>query len=149
VLGPPVSVSFQVTDDGGTRSPAPSSPSTARLPACAVTGADGKAKVEIPLGAVDTVAGVHVRPRDGAWSVTLRHPRLSLTRPNEIECTQLEHTVPVAGTSGMWGTAGTVRQGKTALAFPETAAASWGRLAMGFDRVPRPAPTWDAACGSA
>ncbi|MFL6112147.1 MAG: S8 family serine peptidase, partial [Catenulispora sp.] len=140
-LGTAVPITIRVTDDAGHGQAGATVTVDGPVPACAVTGTDGRARVELPVGAVDGVHVLRVRPRDACWSTVVARPTLGRNHTFDVECLRLERTLAVsgpgmaahAGTAGATGTAG--RSGRAA-AFPETAAYSWARETMGFDRVP-------------
>jgi subtilisin family serine protease len=149
-LGTAVPITVQVTDDAGHGQAGATVTVDGPVPACAVTGNDGKARVELPVGAVDGVHVLRVRPRDACWSTVVARPTLTRNHTFDVECIRLERTLAVsgpgmathAGTAGTAEAAGTSsttgaggRSGRAA-AFPETAAYSWAREAMGFERVP-------------
>ena len=71
--------------------------------------------MELPIGTVDDVTALRVRPRGACWSVAVRRPELSPAHAAEVECVRL----PVAD-PGLAGRGG----------------ASWAGAAMGFERVP-------------
>ncbi|HWH02046.1 MAG TPA: S8 family serine peptidase, partial [Pilimelia sp.] len=85
------------------------------FPVRGVTGADGRAQVRIPTGAVDAVHGVYVKPRQGHWSVWSARPDLARDTVNLLVCPALGATLP---------------------GFPGRELDGWARRAMRFDALP-------------
>jgi subtilisin family serine protease len=84
-------------------------------PGMGFTSPDGR--VDLPVG-IETAADVTeivVRPARGCWPARLSRPALHPGQPAEVICERITTTFPD---------------------FPEHAHASWGALAMGFDRLP-------------
>ncbi|MFL6115260.1 MAG: hypothetical protein ACJ786_28510, partial [Catenulispora sp.] len=75
-LGTAVPITIRVTDDAGHGQAGATVTVDGPVPACAVTGTDGRARVELPVGAVDGVHVLRVRPRDACWSTVVARPTL-------------------------------------------------------------------------
>ncbi|RZU51411.1 subtilase family protein [Krasilnikovia cinnamomea] len=108
-----VPIRFQVRDDRGEALPdAMVYVHGGRYPVVARTGADGTAELTVPVGSLDAVRGVYVRPHADCWSTVVDRPHLSGTEVNTVACRRLDTTASERHGDG------------------------WARRAMGFDRLP-------------
>ena len=109
-------LSVVVKDDGGRPVPDAAVWVLGRgNPATGFTGADGRVDLPVAIETAADMTEVVARPARGCWPARLNRPALQPGQAAEVSCERITTSFPD---------------------FPEHAHASWGALAMGFDRLP-------------